>query len=409
MRFQRHRKFTGVVFICLCVGVMLAGCQPSMITPLPGVDPETQAAQTSPLTPTTPLPTLPSEHPEIPAETEVTTLPTLAAENSMAPSSGINPLTGLPPARDELLERRPLIVKIQNVPRESRPQWGVSLADIVYEYYIEYGDTRFAAVYYGQQPEKVGPIRSARHVDQHLIRMYEAIFIYGGAYDKLNNLLLESEFGDRLIREGPGTYPALFRYEPDGVNYLLADLIKIDDVIEQYKMDNARQELDDLVFDENIPPGGDPASRVFVRFSGGMYNRWDFNESAGEYLRYSDVKNDIDRIKEVYVQLTDRLTSEPIAAANVVILLAEYERIEEAAEVYDLDLLGSGKAYVVRDGRVYQVTWKRPEAMAMLTLVDENGDPFPLKPGQTWFALMGYNTRLEQDGSETWRFTFMMP
>ncbi len=116
-----------------------------------------------------------------------------------------------------LLSKRPLIVKIQNVPRESRPQWGLSLADHVYEYYIEYGDTRFAAVYYGNRPEQVGPIRSARHVDMQLIQMYNGVLLFGGAYEELLETLLAAEYGDRLIREGPNTEPAFFRFEPEGV------------------------------------------------------------------------------------------------------------------------------------------------------------------------------------------------
>ena len=96
------------------------------------------------------------------------------------------------------------------MPRESRPQWGLSRADIVYEYYIEYGDTRFAAVYYGNDSH-VGPIRSARHVDMQLVQMYKALFIFGGAYDELFELLLESDFAEHLIREGPNTAAALTR------------------------------------------------------------------------------------------------------------------------------------------------------------------------------------------------------
>ena len=43
----------------------------------------------------------------------------------------INPLTGLKAVDPALLDRRPMIVKIQNAPRDSRPAWGLSLADHV--------------------------------------------------------------------------------------------------------------------------------------------------------------------------------------------------------------------------------------------------------------------------------------
>jgi hypothetical protein len=52
-------------------------------------------------------------------------------------STNTNPLTGLTAADPPLLERRPIAVKITQFPRLVRPQSGLTLADVVYEYYIE--------------------------------------------------------------------------------------------------------------------------------------------------------------------------------------------------------------------------------------------------------------------------------
>jgi len=59
----------------------------------------------------------------------------------------VSPLTGLKVTDPAVLERRPIIIKVENLPREHRPQWGLSFADLVYEYYTEFGGTRFAAVF----------------------------------------------------------------------------------------------------------------------------------------------------------------------------------------------------------------------------------------------------------------------
>ena len=45
---------------------------------------------------------------------------------------------------------------------ESRPQSGLSFADVVYEAVAEGGITRFLAVFYCQEPGQLGPVRSAR-------------------------------------------------------------------------------------------------------------------------------------------------------------------------------------------------------------------------------------------------------
>ena len=340
-------------------------------------------------------------------------MPTL--EERPTPSAlppGINPLTGLPAADPVLLERRPIIVKVQNVPRESRPQWGLSLADIVYEYYIEYGDTRFAAVYYGQDSSLVGPIRSARHVDMHLVEMYQSLLIFGGAYADLYEQMLESDFGDRLIREGPNTAAALRRFDPNGWNYLLADTSAVKEVVELYQMDNERPDLQGMVFALEPPQDGQTGADLFVRFSGGMYSHWQYDPAGGGYVRYADAENDVDRNKPVYALQTDRLTEAPILAENVVILLAPYRvLIEETASspgVYDIDLLGKGKAFLARDGMIYPAFWQREMVTEVLHLVDGEGNAVPFKPGRTWFEVLEASSTIAVNEGQ-WQFTFNRP
>ena len=325
--------------------------------------------------------------------------------------NGVNPLTGLPLAQSGLLDRRPIIVKVENMPRErSRPQWGLSQADHVYEYYIEAGDTRFGAVYYGIRPVQVGPIRSARHFDMQLIDMYKAIFIFGGAYPELYELLLTSDFGDRLIREGPNTAPALYRYEPDRDNKLMADLSLINPVLERYQIDNTRQNLDGLFFQAQIPDGGESATSLYARFSGSVYNRWDFDEQEGAYLRFSDAEDDVNRTNEVYEQLTDQLTGAPIGAQNVVILMVQYESLSDTADVFNVDLIGSGRAYIARDGKLYSGFWQRSNKEDLISLVNEQKEPFPLKPGQTWFEVLNETSQIAHiEDQNAWRFTFVRP
>lgn len=378
------------IMMFLLLVLLIAGCLPK--TELAA------ATATIPAATETPLVEAPTEAPE------PTEMPT-----ALPPE--INPLTGLAVEDPAILQRRPILVKIQNVPRESRPQWGLSRADIVYEYYIEYGDTRFSAVYYGDDSH-VGPIRSARHVDMQLVQMYKAIFVFGGAYDELFELLLASDFADRLIREGPNTSAALTRLDPYGVNYLMADTHAVDEVVALYGMDNSQQDLMGMTFTTEPPQGTQTGTDLFVRFSGGMYSHWQYDPSLGGYLRFSDAENDFDRNNPVYAQLYDRQTEEPILAKNVVIILAPYAELsaetETSAGVYDVDLLGKGEAFLARDGVVQAVFWQREDAGDVLTLVDEDGHAVAFKPGQTWFELMGKSSQVIPNNG-AWQFNFLRP
>ena len=88
---------------------------------------------------------------------------------------GVNPLTGLAVENPLLLQRRPVIMKVSNHQIDYQPHWGLSSADLVFEYYIGWGGNRYAALYYGQDSNKIGPIRSIRRVDGHLGSLYQAV------------------------------------------------------------------------------------------------------------------------------------------------------------------------------------------------------------------------------------------
>ncbi len=327
-----------------------------------------------------------------------------AAATSSGPA--INPLTGLIIENSDLLKRRPVLVKIENLPRDSRPQWGLSLADLIYEYHTEEGTTRFAAVFYGQNSEKIGPIRSGRMFDVQLVQMYKSLFIFGSAYQTVFETFQQHDFSDRLIVEGPYTSPALFRYEPQGKNVLLLNMNELDAVLEFFEIDNSRQNLDGMTFDAEPPAGGLPAGQVYVRFSSAIYNRWDYDAESGRYLRYVDGENAYSPDQESYEPLTDRLTGEAISADTLVIVMAE--NFVVAANIYDINLTGSGKAFIARDGLIFDASWVRENPEDVLSLLKQDGSPFPFKPGQTWFEVMSAPTNVEKQ-DEAWRFTFNMP
>ena len=166
----------------------------------------------------------------------------------------MNPLTGLTVANPALLERRPMVIKVSNLPRDVRPQWGLSLADIVFEYYTEEGSTRFAAVFYGNDAEMVGPIRSGRFIDAHIVRGYKAVFAFGSAYVAEMDRYLNSEFADRLVVEGPST--PLKRYDPNVYNYLVVNTADLSAYATSKGIENGRQNLDGMSFKLEAPAGG---------------------------------------------------------------------------------------------------------------------------------------------------------
>lgn len=397
--------FVAVIFLALLS--LFAACQftnvPTSVVETPAI-PTSTALQPEPATPTPTFTVTPLS--------PTATPPPAYPEEGYGPTNfpeGINPLTGLEVEDPSLLDRRPIIIKVQNLPRADRPHWGLSSADIVYEYYTEFGTTRFAAIFYGEDAEMVAPIRSARLFDFNVVRGYKGMFIFGSAYENTYNRLVNSEFANRLMIESANTAGVIYRIEPNTKNYEVADTSKVADYTQRMGIDNSQQNLDGMFFQMQAPVGGEASESVFVRFSGAIYNRWDYSPTTHTYNRFSDVENSLSPDDEVYEKLIDRANNKPIEIENVAVIFVRHVDIDArpTVEVLDVSLLGTGEAYIARDGNVYEVTWSRPNEESVLTFLKADGSVFPLKPGQTWVEVMTLNGRAEKQTDGNYRFTLV--
>ena len=405
------------LFAGLLLSILLVGCGVIKFTPsatdIPIVQPIIKTATPSPIPTDTSTPTFTPTVTQTPTPTLTPTPVVYGPSNFPA---NIDPLTGLAVSDPGLLDRRPVALKVNIVPRSSnRPPWGLSFADIVYDYYHNDGYSRFHAIFYGSDADLVGPIRSGRLLDYELVRMYQSIFAYGSADVLINQRLLNADFSNRLVVEGfasscpPTDTVPLCRYQPTTYDFLLGDTASLSAYMTSRGVDNERQNLDGMTFNPEIPTGGTTADQVYVRYSGDNYTRWDFDASTGLYLRFQDNVYDTGQ-GEDYAPLIDRLNDQQISAANVVVILARHEYYQQPPnEIIDILLSGSGTAYAFRDGMMVELQWNRPTTTSVLSLSYSDGTPFPFKPGKTWFQVVGESTQANLLEEGIWRFNFLLP
>lgn len=401
------------VLFMLMLSALLAACsggapalqETETLTPGPSA--------THTLTPTTTPTRTPTS---TPTQTPVPTQAIIEVGPTGFPA-GVNPLTGLEVADPELLERKPLATKIQLFPRSGRPPFGINSSDLVWEYYHNGGISRLHAIWYGADEAQIGPIRSARLPDDYLIQMYKSIFAYGSADARINARLFNAPYSPYLVLEGatnvcpPTASAPLCRFDPAGQKLLLSGTAELTEYIRAKNLVNEAPNLEGMRFESEMPAGGEAGEQVGVRYSLDSYNRWEYDPDSGRYVRYQDTRLD-DGTGEEYEVLIDRTTEEPVSASNVVVVLADHSyffRGGGGSEIVDIDLLGSGDAYLFRDGQVYELTWSRLTADAVLTLLDADGNPFPFKPGNTWFQVVGTSSTLTQPEDGAYRFEFKIP
>ena len=93
----------------------------------------------------------------------------------------------------------------------------------------------------------------------------------------------------------------------------------------------------------------------------------------------------------------------------MIVLFADHD--VENTYLIDIDLLyvKKGKAALFRDGQMFDIYWstkseeyeKTTGKFRPIRFIDKEGNPFPLKPGQTWIELIPeYSSLWETDNSE---------
>jgi hypothetical protein len=317
--------------------------------------------------------------------------------------SNVNPLTGLVVSDPSLLNRRPLMIKVSNFPRTARPQAGLSKADVLWEFYTEFGNTRWIAMYYGQEADKVGPIRSARVLDTRIVPLYDGILVHVQAFETVWAEISKS--GIDTINEFPASCPAICRdtNEPIVENSAFGNTIELTKYAKRIGLlAGGRPNLDGMVFDPAAPAGADPSTGVFIYFSSSAQAQWKYDSTSGRYLRLSEKDP-----TGAMIPLTDRTTGAQLAVDNVLVLdvnIFGYAGRMGNGEQFDWDLSSSGTGYFYRDGIIVQGKWKSGGPNAPLQFVDKDGNNYALHPGVTYIAVLGKNTTGGRTASTEWRF-----
>ncbi|MGW3646937.1 DUF3048 domain-containing protein [Streptomyces sp. NPDC000878] len=261
-----------------------------------------------------------------------------------------------------------LAVKIDNV-RAARPQTGLEAADIVYAEQVEGGLSRLMAVYATRLPKAVGPVRSARESDLELLRQFdEPTLAFSGAQGKLLPLIDKAP----LNAESPSSAASGAYYRGAGKaaphNLYLRPQRLLDAAPGAAALTTGFRY-------GAAPEGGTPADSRTVRFPSARFTfTWDADRHA--WL--------------VSMDGTPALATdgERLAAPTVVV---QYVKVRES-RFHDVlgnnspytQTVGSGRAQVLRDGRVFEVEWRRGSAADGTDFTTADGTPVNFAKGQVW-------------------------
>ncbi|MEH0449530.1 DUF3048 domain-containing protein [Streptomyces sp. B21-102] len=260
-----------------------------------------------------------------------------------------------------------LAVKIDNAP-PARPQTGLDAADVVYVEQVEGGLSRLMAVYATRLPKAVGPVRSARESDLELLRQFhQPVLAFSGAQGRLLPLIDRAPLDAVTPSDASGAYfRGADRAAPHNLflrpNRLLPSAPGAAALTTGFRYGPA-------------PSGGTTAASRAVRYPAARFT-FTWSASRAGWLVSTDGA------------ATRTSEGQPLAPATVVV---QYVKVR-TSRFHDFlgnntpytETVGSGKAQVLRDGRAYDVNWRRGTATDGTDFTTADGAPVAFARGQVW-------------------------
>jgi len=317
----------------------------------------------------------PTEEPEPTATAEPTATPT--PEPTPTPDVPRAPLTGLP-ADDELLDRPALMVKIDNS-EDARPQVGLNAADQVLEILVE-GITRLAMVFHAGESNPVGPVRSGRSSDPNIAANYgQPLFAWSGGNPGVTAEIRAADAAGKLYDVGAFQIKDYYRDNSIGKRrYAPHNYFTTSDVLWTHapeELGPPPQLFDYQGDDYESPVDAADSPGVRLAYTGGVTVDMVWDDDLGGYRRW---QRDTPHVDEKGVQ---------VAPPNVVVLFTQYVASQADSISPQAVTVGDGRALVLTNGQTIPGFWERPDVGSPWEVIDADGEPIALTPGQTWILL----------------------
>ncbi|MDE0233242.1 MAG: DUF3048 domain-containing protein [bacterium] len=329
---------------------------------------ETTAAETTDAaTPDTTTTTTADPTTDATPDTTTTTVP--------GPPLTPSPLTGLGVADPDSLSRRTMAVKVDNH-WDARPQVGIGEAEAVFELLVESGITRFIALFHSVDSTYVGPVRSVRPTDPHLLRHLNTTVLASGGQDWIINTFPRNGVG--VIGEiGVGGYRDESRQAPHNYFVNTADFRPTAD---QRLYPNTPPpplfEIGDLPV-SGIPGG---VSEVTMEWAPTNTVTWKWNGST--YERH---------LEDGPHTWTHVEGGEETITADVLVVI--FSRLfyttppQGGVTLPTMETTGQGRALVFAEGQVAAGGWERADTAQPFSLTLTDGSPITVPAGRPWISL----------------------
>lgn len=284
----------------------------------------------------------------------------------------------VPPTESSLY---PIALMIENAAFGGvRPQSGLSYAQVVYEVIVEGGITRLMAVYAGDMPKVIGPVRSARPTYLEFSSEYDAL--YGHAGGSPDALAAVSGLGIKDLSALGEDSRFFYR---DGSKVAPHNLFTSDKLLllarRDKQLETSTATFDSWVFQDESKADTAPSAEQFISIdfgSGPLYAvKYSYDYETNSYVRYNGGEKHLDAVN-----------GKPITVKNVIVQIVPPATDAGGEGRVNFAVTGEGKAYIARNGQVISGTWKKADRTSRTLWYDEQGKEIALNRGNIWVEVL---------------------
>jgi hypothetical protein len=295
-----------------------------------------------------------------------------ATSTSPTPTPTPTP-TSLLAGRVGLMDGPLLAVKIDNTAK-AHPQRGLTKADVVYIEQVEGGVTRLVALFSSQLPEKVAPVRSARHTDIDILKQYgTAALAYSGSNRGVGRALHKA---DLKLVSNDVSHRGYARTSSRPAPYNV-----VGDPAELLKRAGKRVDVPKQVGYEfgELPAGGKAAKSVTARYPMATVGAvW--SKKRSQWLLSMDGK-------KAMAEEGGQLGASTFVIQYATVKGSKFHDVNGVTSP-ETDTIGHGRALIFRDGQVFKGLWNRKRGKDPISY-SIGGERAVFAPGTVWVALIG--------------------
>lgn len=285
----------------------------------------------------------------------------------------------------EMEKRYPLAIVVENH-TAARPQSGINKADIVYEMLAEGGITRFLPIYWGEQADEVGPVRSARKYMVDILGGYDAIFKHIGWAESTGDTNTDAaayiyNTNTKSFLWGGYHWRSTDRVAPHNA---YTSTLKLWEQAVDKGWGTKDSSLTAWKFKNDATLDDRPSTAIinlgFGRSSSASYDvKWVFDRDTNMYKRECGGKTDVDKVTGVQIEVKNIIAQE---------VEKSYPKLKDDKNRIILDIIGEGKATFFFDGKASEGTWEKSSRTSRTKYYDGEGNEVVLNRGKIWVELL---------------------